>query len=434
VAGTGGLSGAAAAGDAVALVREHSDVPTGPLVIALSGGADSAVCAWAALDAGAELRAVFVDHGFAESAQMAEAARSVASHLGVLLDEVPVEVPTGPSPEGQARSVRLAALEGALESGETLLTGHTADDQAETVLGNVLRGSGAAGLAGIPGRRDRWARPLLEIDRATVRAAADALGLPYVDDPTNASLAPRRNRLRHQVLPRLREEFNPQLTTALLRTASSAAADEAVLEENAARVPLVASGSVVKVPAAALVTLPRAVAARVVRRALRVARGPHAGEAAEVDAVLGAAGGSGSTIGGGIHVAREGPWVVLSCGNDDVRGPITLEVPGVTEFWGGSIAAELVSGAWRPLGPQVTRVDEGVPLEIVVAAPDDRVDFGGGSKTVGAAMAEAGIAPRLRARWPAVVSRGIIHWIVGVRSAPVDPRSPVVLSARLEER
>lgn len=420
--------------DPVGAVREGAAVPPGPLVVALSGGADSAVCAWAARDAGSDMRAVFVDHGFAESSALAAAARGIAAHLDIELDEVSVVVPSGPSPEGQARLVRHAALEESLKPGEVLVSGHTADDQAETVLGNVIRGAGAAGLAGIPRRRGTWVRPLLSLPGEVVRAAADALGLPYMDDPANESIEPRRNQLRHEVLPLLRERFNPELTAALSRTAELAAADDEVLERRAAAVPLVSNPSVVKVPAAALLTAPVAVASRVARRAIRLARGTYAGDAVEVGAVMAAATGASTTIGGSVQVEREGPWVVLSSLSYAAAAPFELSVPGETSFWAGTLIATEGRPAWRPLGPSVIVLDATAPFVLRPAVPGDHIDIGSGHKKVITVLAEAGVPPRLRQHWPVITAGGTIVWVVGVRGSTARGSDTVTMVARLEEQ
>jgi len=420
--------------DPIEAVRAGASVPSGPLVVALSGGADSAVCAWLARDAGSKVRAIFVDHGFEESPALAMAARNIAARLEIDLDEIPVVVPSGPSPEGQARSVRHAALEEALKPGEVLLSGHTADDQAETVLGNLLRGAGATGLAGIPRSRTRWARPLLSVSRGNVRAAADALMLPYVDDPANESIEPRRNQLRHEVLPLLRERFNPELTAALSRTAELAAADDDVLEQRAATVPVVSTPYAVKVPAAALATTPLAVASRIARRAIRVARGDYPGDAIEVGAVVAAAAGVSTTIAGPLQVEREGPWVVLASPTEEAPEAVQLSVPGETTFWAGSVVAKEGRAPWQPLGAGVVVLDAAVPLIVRPVATGDRIEIASGHKKVIAVLAEAKVPPRSRQHWPVVEAGGTIVWVVGVRGSAAEGSHPVTLTATLEEQ
>ena len=421
--------------DPVAAVADGANIPPGPLVVALSGGADSAVCAWAALGETSQVRAVFVDHGFAESASMAAAAAAIATKLGIELDVVAVDVPDGPSPEGQARGARHAALEGALKPGETLLSGHTADDQAETVLGNVLRGSGATGLSGIPAQRSRWSRPLLSIPRAVVRGAADVLGFPYLDDPANLAIGPRRNELRNEVMPDLRRRFNPALDAALLRTARLSQDDDAALETAAARVPLTETRHGVKIPAGSLATAPMAVASRVARLAIRRARGPHGGDFSEVEAVLAAVGGAATTIGSGIQVAREGPFVTLSWPMPPPPDPVRVQVPGETAFWSGIISAHRGTPPWRPVGTSVAILDAG-PLELRPADEGDRLAIDGGHKRITAVLAEAGVPVRLRRHWPVVALGGSISWVVGIRRATAQGSGgdKVTLAARLEEQ
>ena len=103
--------------------------------------------------------------------------------------------------------MRLCALEEVSE--DWILLGHTADDQAETVLGNLLRSAGTRGLSGIRPQRDRFVRPLLEVSRSETRRLAALLDLPFVDDPQNDDLSIRRNRLRTETIPALAATYNP---------------------------------------------------------------------------------------------------------------------------------------------------------------------------------------------------------------------------------
>ncbi len=268
-----------------------------------------------------------------------------------------------------------------------------------------------------------------------MRAAADALRLPYADDPHNESALPQRNQLRHEVLPMLRSRFNPELTAALGRTARLAAADEEALSERALGVPLIpAASGAVKIPAAALVALPPAVASRVARRALRVMRGPHAGSAAEVEAVMRAARGMASTIGGAIQVGREGAWVVLAGEQPAPPAPVAVEIPGETVFWAGVVTATPGRPRWLPTGRSVAVLEGSEPLTLRRPRAGDRISIGVGHKSVGDALAEAGVPPRLRPHWPVVARRGSIAWVVGVRAEPSSGiRTPITVVARLEE-
>ena len=115
-----------------------------------------------------------------------------------------------------------------------MLLGHTRDDQAETVLLGLARGSGARSLAGMPARRGRYRRPLLGVGRATLRRPAPPLGLRPWDDPHNADPAFARARVRHQALPALEEALGPGVAEALARTAGQLRADADALDELAA--------------------------------------------------------------------------------------------------------------------------------------------------------------------------------------------------------
>ncbi|KRE20927.1 tRNA lysidine(34) synthetase TilS [Agromyces sp. Soil535] len=210
-------------------------LPDGGLVlVALSGGADSlalaAATAFEAPRAGLPAGAVIVDHGLQDaSADAAAAASDVARALG--LDPVivrRVEVTGEGGPEASARRARYAALDAvAAETGATLvLLGHTLDDQAETVLLGLARGSGTASLAGMPARTGRYARPLLGIRRATTRQACLDAGLAPWDDPHNTDAAYARVRVRDRVLPVLEAELGPGVAEALARTAEQLREDD----------------------------------------------------------------------------------------------------------------------------------------------------------------------------------------------------------------
>jgi tRNA(Ile)-lysidine synthase len=191
--------------------------------LACSGGADSMVLADAAI---AELGAanvvvITIDHGLQvdASAQVVAWARD----QGVAAVARRVRVEQRASLEAAARDARYAAFEDlADELGLAWVwLAHTARDQAETVLMRIVRGTGPAGLAGIPAVRGRFARPLLALSRDLVEAYADERALPLWDDPMNHALNLTRVRVRQQLMPALRAE-NPAIDDALCRLAASA--------------------------------------------------------------------------------------------------------------------------------------------------------------------------------------------------------------------
>lgn len=436
MAGTGGLTGP---GRAV-LEAVAAGFPDAPVLVALGGGADSAVCAWAAVALGRRVRTATVDHRLPASPALIEAARRAAAHLGV--DHRLLPAPAEGRTEEALRLARYRALEAEVGPGELIVTGHTRDDQAETVLANLVRGAGTPGLGGIPERRGCWCRPLLAVSRAEARAAADCLGLPYADDPENEDPARRRNLLRHRVIPLLEEGMGPGVRPALARAARLLAADDVELERAAEAVPLRRDPDALRLPAAALSTLPEPVAGRAVRRALRLLLAPYPGVAEDVRAVLRVAAGEVPclTIQGGHLVCREGPWVALCPAvPSPAPGPVALLVPGETSFGNWLLTAEGPVPRIRPapLGRRHALADPALAvagLTVRAAAPGDRVDTGRGAKPVADALREAGVAARLRGYWPVVESGGTIAWVAGARLAAwAAPRGAAVLVLRLRE-
>jgi tRNA(Ile)-lysidine synthase len=210
-----------------------------PLVLlAVSGGADSLALAAAAAHAapvlGVRLAAVIVDHGLqAESAVVAERAAAAVRGLGVDASVVAVSVGDDGGPEAAARAARYAALDDAARrSGAVaVLLGHTLDDQAETVLLGLARGSGGGSLKGMAEVTGLLVRPFLGVRRADTRAAVAELGLEPWDDPHNVDSSFARARVRHRVLPVLEAELGPGIAEALVRTAQQAREDADAFDE-----------------------------------------------------------------------------------------------------------------------------------------------------------------------------------------------------------
>jgi len=210
-----------------------------PLVlVALSGGPDSlalaAALAFEAPRAGLRAGALIVDHGLQSgSADVAARAARQAEQLGLAPVRVlRVDVGATGGPEAAARTARYAALEvAASELGaSTVLLAHTLDDQAETVLLGLARGSGATSLQGMPAVRGSYRRPLLGIRRSTtVQACADAGLEPWID-PQNADPAFTRVRVRQNLLPLLERELGPGVAEALARTAEQLREDAEALD------------------------------------------------------------------------------------------------------------------------------------------------------------------------------------------------------------
>jgi len=259
------------------------------LTCAVSGGPDSLALMALAIAAGCEVTAVHVDHGLRPgSAAEADVVAGAAARLGARFEAVRVEVGAGPNLEARAS----AARRGALAPGSA--TGHTMDDQAETVFVNLLRGAGLDGLAGM---RPGPVHPLLGIRRWQTHALCDALGLVPVRDPSNDDRRFVRNRVRHELLPLACAIAKRDLVPVLARQAAVLADEAGLLEELAAGID---PGD-----ARALGGAPDALARRATRRWLRGPR-PHPPDLAAVERVLAVARGQmGATdVAPGVRVRR----------------------------------------------------------------------------------------------------------------------------------
>ncbi len=294
---------------AVAAVRRAvrgslSALEPGDLALAAcSGGADSlalaAGLAFEAPKAGVRAGAVTIDHGL-QPGSLRIAEQVAATLSGLRLDPVltvGVTVPgpgsgdavSYPGPEAAARQARYAALEQAAQSAgaAAILLGHTLDDQAETVLLGLARGSGARSLAGMSPVSGRYLRPLLDLRREQTRAACTALGLAVWDDPQNDDPAFTRVRVR-RIMPALEDALGPGVAEALARTARLLRTDADALDDLAAAqaVAIDAAGDGADgtesqgIDAAALARLPAAIRMRILRSAA-VAAGCPAGALSE---------------------------------------------------------------------------------------------------------------------------------------------------------
>ncbi len=210
--------------------------PEGAVAVALSGGADSLALTAAAVAEAAAVDAVVVDHGLQDgSAEVAAAAAGVARELGcrsARVSRVRVQGPGGL--EAAARRARYRALDEA-RAGLPVLVGHTLDDQAETVLLGLARGSGQRSIQGMAEFDDPWGRPLLAVRRAVTWEMCRDLGLEPHVDPHNSASEFARVRLRTEVLPLLEEVLGGGVAAALARTAAHLREDGIVLDEIADR-------------------------------------------------------------------------------------------------------------------------------------------------------------------------------------------------------
>ncbi|MDI6870874.1 MAG: tRNA lysidine(34) synthetase TilS [Bacillota bacterium] len=230
-------------------IERHRMLASGDrVVVAVSGGPDSVALAhllWRlAGEYSLSLHVAHLNHQFRGEESEAEArlVAELAAGWGLPCTVEAVDVPAylalhGGSAEAVARRLRYAFLERVARAADAsrIALGHQADDLAETVLMNLLRGAGPRGLSGIPPvRAGRYIRPLLETGRGEILAYLEAEGLPYRLDSSNASPVFFRNRVRHQLLPYLEREFAPNLRAILARTADILRAEDEYLEGVAA--------------------------------------------------------------------------------------------------------------------------------------------------------------------------------------------------------
>jgi tRNA(Ile)-lysidine synthase len=309
-----------------------------PLVCAVSGGADSMALLVLAVAAGCRVTAVHVDHGLRPgSAAEAEVVAAIARRFGAGFRAARVNVAPGPNLEARARAARRAVLPFGTA------TGHTMDDQAETVLLNLLRGAGLDGLAGM---RPGPTHPLLGIRRSDARDLCSALGIRWLEDPSNDDPRFLRNRVRHELLPLLATVAERDPVPVLARQAALAGDEAALLDRLAAEV----------VPDAAdarsLAAAPLALGRRAVRQWLRRARQGgelHPPTSAEVARVLAVAGGQrrATELEGGLRVGRRSGRLAVASTCSGKVGAVTI----------GEAADGLPAWATAEVGPPVITAD-----------------------------------------------------------------------------
>jgi tRNA(Ile)-lysidine synthase len=261
--------------------------PGTEVTCAVSGGADSMALLILALSAGCSVTAVHVDHRLRsgsdrEGAVVAGAAR----RFGATYRSETIDVVDGPNLEARARDARYAVLPA------DVMTGHTADDQAETMLLNLMRGASSSGLAAM---RPGFRRPILALRRASTEGLCRSLDVVVVDDPSNRDPAYLRNRVRHELLPAMNALAQRDLVPVLTRQSGLLRDDADLLDELAAALD--------PTDAKQLAAAPLPLARRAVRRWLAT---DHPPDAATVDRVLSVASGlaSGCDIGAGRRVER----------------------------------------------------------------------------------------------------------------------------------
>ena len=258
----------------------------GPIHCAVSGGADSSALLILASMTGEEVIAHHVDHGLRPNSSIeSDRVARLANQVGAKFRSVAVSLEEGPNLEARARSARFDALP------DDVLTGHTADDQAETIILHLLRGGGPDALAGMGDEH----HPIIKLRRADTESVCQIFEWTPVEDPTNEDPRFRRNRVRHEVLPLLNDVAERDVVPLLIRAGEIAEKDADLLDQLAQEIDVT--------DAADLASAPIALARRSIRAWLR---GEHPPDLASVERVLQVARGEalGTEITGGRSVRR----------------------------------------------------------------------------------------------------------------------------------
>lgn len=451
--------------------RALETLPLGTdVVIAFSGGPDSTALAYLVAEARPDLalQLVHIRHGLRDDREDVEVVRLHGDWLDLPLNEIDVEVtPEGQGWEAAARAARYAALRSAASEmgGAVILLGHTAEDQAETVLLRLARGTGLDGLVAMSPRRDDLVRPLLRIRRVDVHRFVELEGLPHAEDPTNRSPEFRRNTVRHHVLPGLAEVADDPVG-ALVRLTDLARADVAALD--VAAEPILAEvrrvGVVASIPLERLqVQSPAevALARRVVRQVLTELVGEPP-DAQTVQRVLTLGPGSAASLPGPVEVASAGGWCTFAPRTLPRNEPITLDGVGRYVWEPAAAMIELIDqgsgsrpdtakasrgaghhpdeelgqvafdlpGIWappppdedpplRPPGAQAARLaltvaDDVGELVVRHREPGDRVVTAAGTQRLQDLLVDAGMPRVVRELWPIVTrADGEVVWVPG---------------------
>jgi len=414
-----------------AAARRAAREAAAPLVLAVSGGRDS-MALLVAMASAAHRRIAAVatfDHGTGAVATDAAAyvARVAAElRLPCVVGHMPADVRAPDGWEAAWRVARHAFLgEVARETGGRVVTAHTADDQVETVLMRVLRGSGARGLAGLAAA-SLVLRPFLGLRRAHLTAFLEREGRAWVDDPSNESRAFLRNRVRHELLPALRR-FDPTIDAALLATGQRAAEWRRELDalvDVALRVTPLAEGGLSVASAElrgydrdSLAMLWGAVAGRAGLALDR--RGTHR----LATFIINGRRGSAMPLSGGWMVEAHRDAFVLRRGAQEPQPPAVLPASGAMAW--GRFRFRRLEGPGRILedaGSWSASLPAAEGLRVRAWRPGDRLAAAGRQprRRVTRYLSEAGVQGSERAGWPVVVAGGVegeVVWIPGVRRA-----------------
>ncbi len=437
-------------------IRRHAMLAGGETVlVAVSGGADSSALLYLLTRLAPQwrlhLHVLHVDHGLRpDSYRDAATVLALAARLGVPAELAEVVVPPEGSLEAKARGARYAALEAAARrvGADRIAVGHTADDQAETVLMRVMSRSSLRGLAGIPAVRGRIIRPLLGLRRASLERVLRDAGLGWLEDPSNRDTRFLRNHIRHEVLPLLASNPAPDVVGDLNRVAArcreAVDALEALGAHELERL-AVTTGNGVTLPRRVLATLPQSLAGEVLRQAL---------------AGLGAVGPFRAWVHRGLaRVARTGSPRPFRVGavRIEVSGPLVrvarsavprlptrpVPVPGMVALPEAGVILESrvvpATGYTVPRDPWCAAFDAaqlGSPLVVRARRSGERFQpFGAtGQRRLKRVLIDARVPRWERDRLPIVEAGGEVVWLAGLRRsalAPVGSTTTRIVELRL---
>ena len=284
-------------------------------IVAVSGGADSLALAYALIKEAPSLAitliAVTIDHqlqtGSGDQAKKVQEQLKSMGYQEVIVEKVSVVEKSGV--EADARTARYAALDAIAHAygASKIFLGHTRDDQAETVLLGLARGSGTRSLSGMATINGKYARPFLQLTRLQTVAACDEAAITPWSDPHNANEKFSRVRVRNKVMPVMEEEIGPGIAAALARSAAILRDDADALDEMAQAV--ISRVDLSDLDCAALAELPRAIRSRILRAAIYAAGAPSGSVSADhlsgVEALVTSWRGQGeASLPGGVKVAR----------------------------------------------------------------------------------------------------------------------------------
>ena len=284
-------------------------------IVAVSGGADSLALAYALVQEAPNLAitliAVTVDHqlqtGSGDQAKKVQEQLKSMGYHEVIIEKVSVVEKSGV--EADARTARYAALDAIAHAygASQIFLGHTRDDQAETVLLGLARGSGTRSLSGMATINGKYARPFLQLTRLQTVAACDEAAITPWSDPHNTNEKFSRVRVRNKVMPVMEEEIGPGIAAALARSAAILRDDADALDEMAQAV--ISRVDLSDLDCAALAELPRAIRSRILRAAIYAAGAPSGSVSADhlsgVEALVTSWRGQGeASLPGGVKVAR----------------------------------------------------------------------------------------------------------------------------------